>query len=242
MDEITISNALVNDKFCSKYYKNTVSCDLLPAIKPLELYIVNDQPSNPDPNINGSHWLLVHSINPQQIEVLCSGGSQFLDNSFIKKRVKEYCDKFNLKYYYFPKPTQNSYTSSCGAFILLFSYCICRGIFGSEILEYFFKGPVSFQRDFTVCHIVKNLFYIDRGSVETIFLDVDFLKKLDSTNGHIGGRKWPKKRAQRQKNLPKESLWHFYARSRNYRNDTRGAGEKTGQKKGERGKKGQHGV
>lgn len=242
MDEITIFNALNSDPLAKLYFQKTVSCNLLPKLNKNEIYVINDQPA-PPPNshINGTHWLIAHSLNPDQIEVLCSGGSTINDNKFIKKRVLEYCSTWNVDYYYFPSPQQLSTTSACGCYILVYIFFVTRGIFGPEILKKFFAAQPSFERDLTICHIAKQLFYIDKGTVEELFLDTDFLARLDADKHRIiSAGKWPRESERRgqtsktPKKVVKKNSWPLSGKRRPLQNGCEGAGGRKLPRGGER--------
>ena len=123
----------------------------------------------------GTHWFIIHTLNKDTVEYLCSAGNNFESMPHVAKAIKE----TGRPVYKFPRPVQIDWSSSCGNFTIWHIYLISRKVYGKEIYDRFYYPNHPSDRylnDILVSEAVEVLFHLPLGQSHRLILDLDFIR------------------------------------------------------------------
>ena len=140
----------------------------------------------------GSHWLLLSLLNSKRLEILDSFAHPA---KLFYQRLLDIAKNINATVYCFPRSIQSELTTSCALFSLMFSFLICRGYTGREILVSFFPPlpkHLRFRNDILVANFVKVIYSLD--SVSRFIFDIEFLRERERLDAAEREKKSQKKK------------------------------------------------
>ena len=129
----------------------------------------------------GSHWVCLNVLNSKRFEILDSFAHP---PKVFYQRLLDIAKNIDATVYHFPRSIQSDLTTSCSLYVLMFSFLICRGYTGREILASFFPPlpkHLRFRNDILTGNFCQVIYGID--SVSRFIFDIQFLRereRLDS--------------------------------------------------------------
>ena len=130
MDTIELINILSKDKFSRKLFCGVLPIDELKNFifrKPCSLIINTDKSNKP-----GEHWIALFITENGYLEYFDSYGIRP-----YKKEIYHFIKKHKLKLIYNKKKIQNSLSTNCGKFCLLYLLLRTRRLRMNKILKFF---------------------------------------------------------------------------------------------------------
>ena len=135
---------------------------------------------------DGEHWLCIANMREKYVDFLCSYNSNPQKYLHIWQRLLQ-CKK---KIFRFSFQLQSEpYSTSCGAWVIFFCYCLSRNFTGPEIVSQFFArarsssrhhalGESAYKRDLFVSFLIPHLFPSMKNRLipEKTLFNLDFYK------------------------------------------------------------------